>query len=318
MSLTVEHRRDLREGVWDAFVDQNPGGWFWHTSHWIDYCLAYHPGAVDDSFAVVYGDRVVGLCPMVREGDRYAMGGNPGADPLISAPMAIYALVSRCMQEHVEVLARSRGVASVAFRAIPRPVKRYLEREGWEDISWDTLVLDLRPEEVALWTGVRKSYKSLIRKTERTRDIRVLNQPWAVSSVAKVLHYAAAGRATRPDRTWELMAEWCTQGFGVVALASGVADPDPESVGRGWDGYAYAIRYKGHAYYASGATTAPDIAHALQWALIKTLRCDGRLTYELGWMVRPGDSPKDAAISFFKAGFAGAVWPIAAVKRTFE
>lgn len=309
--MRIVPREALAPGVWDAFVYEHPEGWFFHRETWVDYCLHYRPGAKDLSIALVDGDRVLAVAPLVKEGAHVTMGGHPGSAPLYDWREDWQRIA---LGDAVRMTAFNGGCQSVAFRSFPgvadyegRPLLR-LGPGGWRTHDWPTHVVRLgqRPEE-HLWMGLRKSYRQLTRRTERERIVPVVTcDDWPVP-ICQRLHRAAAGRVTRSPTTWDLMARWLRGGDAMVALVSALRDPQMPLVSPpSWVGYAYVLRWKGWAYYASGATIEPDVAHALQWAVIRELRARGETDgYEIGWGVRPGDSEKERGIALFKSGFGG-------------
>lgn len=303
-------RAELPAGAWDGYVELHPEGSFWHTGGWIDYCLAYHPGAIDHSLAIVHEGIILAILPLVQEGEGFTMGGHPGAPPIWSGwvlPQSVWGLV--------QLSAVQAKVRRVAFRYQPGLQPREVP-DGYRVHSWSSYVVDLRRDEKTLWRAVRKSYHSLVRKVERDMHLAVTQHPWGPMN-GHAIHRQVAGRETRAQRTWDLMAEWAEAGNALTALVGHrdqIMDPAREN---GWTGFAYVIRYKNWAYYASGATTEPSTGHALQWQLIRTLRYGGLASYELGWAARPGDSEKERGIAQFKAGWGGELMPVVAVERTF-
>lgn len=297
--MRVVPRSAVRD-EWDAFVQAHPDGWFWHRNEWIDYCLEYHPGAVDRSFAVQrdHTEEVVTVVPLVQEGAAFLMGGHPGAEPLrcrVVSEVQVDMFVSR--------VARAVGVTRWAVRGCPQP-REYVAPPGpgWQDRSWETFVVDLWRSEQELWANVRRSYHSLIRRAERDKEVGVYATRAAVETAHRV-HTQAAGRETRSQATWDRMARWAESGNLLVALVL--------SEGKAL-GMAMAVRYKNASYYASGATLEPNLSHALVWRLATTLRYDGLRWFEVGWGVRPGDTEKDRNIAYFKKGMGGEAWVVPA------
>ncbi len=173
--------------------------------------------------------------------------------------------------------------------------------------TWDTYVLDLTQDEATLWRGVRKSYHSLINKKLPHVSVfgagqTVFSSVWCIQKAHDV-HVEAAGRETRSPETWDVMKQWLASGDALIAMAPGANG--------GVVGYAYAVRGCGWSYYFSGASTVQNVNHALVWALVKALRCDGRTkVFEVGWAARHEDTDKDRQIAFFKAGFGGVPVPL--------
>lgn len=267
---------------WDAFVDASPDGWWFHRTSWLTYALAYSPGAQDKSFAMV--DRsgaIQGLVACIVDRKGHAVnGGQPPVAPLGICPPIAHGTVSR-----------------------PGQV-----REGEVEREWETYVLDLRSPAGQRWGRVRKSYRHLITQAREQHDITVIgggqstDPRWAVER-AHAIHRAVAGKETRPQATWDAMGDWLQSGNALIAMTE--------------EGYAYAIRYKHWAYYASGATTVTNLSHALLWALETVMWVDGQTQYfEVGWAAKDGDDAKARSIAFFKSGFGGDRWPVQMVKTT--
>lgn len=173
---------------------------------------------------------------------------------------------------------------------------------------YGTYVADLWDgDESDQWRRLRRSYRSLVHQAEKRYEIAVYSHCEAVRGAplilrAQMLHRIVAGRQTRCDATWGYQTDWLNAGHGVLVLA--IDQVMAEDVG-----FAYGVRYKDWAYWCSGATTRPNVQHALQWHLMRALRCDGRTRYyEFGWDVTDKDDEKGRNIAFFKSGFGGTRW----------
>lgn len=298
--MRVVTRAELPPGAWDAFVGSHPHGWWFHTAAWLAYSLAYTPGAVDRSFAVVSSTgRVIGVVPLVVQEGQLVCGGQVTPAPLL-APAA----ASRAYEHASALLGRVLGPIALRPGLVPPPGER--APEGWQWSLKGTWVVHLDKPEPELWTGVRRSYHSLIHRAEERFNLLVFGPTNRYATdVARALHIKSAGRETRSLATWDLMGEWITTRNGVLAVAIR-ADGTNEPVG-----FAYVLRYKHWAYYASGATLELNLAHALQWQVLKALRCDGATRfYEVGHDAEEGESEKAKGIARFKAGFGGRRWPV--------
>lgn len=285
---TLVSRQEVDPAAWDAFVEAHPDGWWFHTSAWAAYALAYAQGTQDQSVAVLGpSGAVLGVVPAAMHQGVPFWGGQPFPMPLGEVPATAHGAVSRPGRS---------------------PAKGRIEEQ------WDTHVIDLRQPDSVRWSRVRKSFRQSIVRAKLKRAVFVVGSAaagrpateadpgWAVEQ-ARGLHLQSAGRVTRDPATWSHMADWVRRGDGLVAIAKA---PTGSFVG-----YAYAIRWKDWAYYASGVTAERDLSHALVWALAEALALDGRTRYfEVGWDVRDGDTEKDRGIAFFKSGFGGERWPV--------
>ena len=125
------------------------------------------------------------------------------------------------------------------------------------------------------------------------------------------IHFKAAGRKTRPDKTWEIMYDWICNDLSVLALTY----KDNVTIS------AQLVNTFNHkAYYQSGATLPEfqretGIGHLAQWQIIKYLKINNFSHYELGWNWYPNISGEVAdskmlGISRFKAGFGADIYPL--------
>lgn len=300
--MAIIDRADLPAGVWDAFVDAHPGGWFYHTSHWLDYSLAYTPGAVDQSFVVTSDGEaveIVALVPLITLDGNLVHGGQITPAPILKLTRSA-AAAAMASTESVE-----RVGVPLPIQMRPGVVPQGQPPQGTRLDTVGTYVIDVYQPEATLWRNLRKSYKSLIRKAERTYVIAAYGTPKAVQ-FAYGLHRKCAGRETRSSATWELMAAWATAGFAFTVVAS-TTTLKPVA-------YAYIIKYKEWSYYASGASDEADVAHALQWHAIKTLKAGGYGAYEIGAAAMPQSTTKDKGIAHFKAGFGGREVPVGVLR----
>lgn len=165
--------------------------------------------------------------------------------------------------------------------------------------TWQTCVVDLTQDDAVLWKHLRKSYKSLIHKAERTYQI--LNMRDAALPLCHALHDEVAGRVTRSQETWDLMAQWLRQGYATLTVAAS----EGEVVA-----YVYCCVYHQWAYYASGASTVDNVSHALIWHTMRYLKGEGiARVLELGWQGEAADI-KGKNIEKFKRGFGGTAQPV--------
>ena len=188
-------------------------------------------------------------------------------------------------------------------------LRRTQELEG---ASWDSQVVDLAYDESELWRGMRRSYHAIIHKAEGdfglAWDLVSGGHTSACALICMPLHDLKVGRSTRPLETWEMMDQWVRDGHGQVAYVTRHTTGMPL-------GYVYAIVHGNWAYYASGVTLEPNLAHALIWHVMLALKKRGVRWFEVGWLWRPGEDEKAKSIAFFKQGFGGAAVPAADAAR---
>ena len=202
-------------GAWDRYCNAHPLAWFWHRSGWMEYC-SHHGDLMNMSFAVVLDDgSVAGLCPIILDGNDLTYQNGPCPEPLYDNDSVRYELL-----RHLRAIIDSYLVTSYEFR-------EQIEGLQADDISWQTQVIQLLPRnETERWREVRRSYKSIIHTAQRTHRIERSCDPSAVE-ILHGLHRDQAGRETRDQYTWDLMASWVASGHAYLCLAwndAGVCD----------------------------------------------------------------------------------------------
>lgn len=326
--------------MWDKFCLETDGAWFWHTTDWLEYSLAYRPDyqAVSKSFFVIDEHKPIAVCPLIVENINYCdknifRFGNSAFDGHIIIPALCSDLnedrrekIYKVVFAEIYRLAQENGIKTALFRssALPdnSPGFNILMKYGFEDVSLNTQILSLDPKIEDIWSGVRKGHKYDVHRGEKTFALHLYdrhNADHGIFEQYRQLHHKAAGRVTRPLETFEMMYGWMKKGNGLLC---GIANE-----GR-FVGFTFVILYKDGAYYMS-ASDDPDfksdvpISHAVQWAIIKWLKEHGYKRYEIGVQqfgpqIFDIPSPKDLSISFFKRGFGGKTVPFFRGEKIYD
>jgi len=155
--------------------------------------------------------------------------------------------------------------------------------DGVEVDQKEFYVIDLTRDN--LRKNVRKSYKSLINKTDGiffSPSIRGLQN----------LHLKVAKRKTRSDKTWDIQQEMIDSGeaFVVELYLKGTL-------------VSAALFYKNEycCYYACAASLKGINSHPVIWSAVEFCKEEGLKRFELGEKLE-GDK-KEKNISMFKSGF---------------
>lgn len=196
--------------------------------------------------------------------------------------------------------------------------------------TWQTRVVDLDPYDgthAKLWSGIRKSYKSIIHGVERKVAISEVGRDGPAEIAmerCRLLHAEQAGRETRPKESWDLMAFWvrngylrlyCADGIQVEggptngAAAPGSADgssPSPSTISL--VAFAAVYEFEGHAYLGHMASRAPNVNTALCWRAMLGAKGRGIRTFETGWQGQATDE-KGRNIEYWRRGMGGVDWP---------
>ena len=315
---------------WDAVAADSDEAWFWQTTRWIDWICAR---AGDDlianrSFFIAQGPEIVAIAPLVvergPEGPRFAFTAGPLAAPAIRRAVGpagrreireFYArtLAERARKDDVTYACIRVPALSAGCVASPAPYVNPFLRVGFFDLPYLTQIIDLQPDEAALWSAIRKGHKADIKTARRRFDAAVWYRddlPAGRFGDYQALHARDAGRVTRSQKTFDMMEAWVRDGHAALVEVSDAGRPVA---------FALLILYQDGGMYAS-ACKDPDIgnlpaSHLVQWTAITWLKAHGYRWYDVGlqqfgpqWFEVP--SEKELTIARFKRGFGGRTLPL--------
>jgi hypothetical protein len=117
-------------------------------------------------------------------------------------------------------------------------------------------------------------------------------------------YFKIAGKVTRPEKTFEILRNWISLGFGTLLKAT----YEEETAG-----YTYILHYGDYGYYFMSGTFPQhkkyNVGHYLQSIAFNILKDKGVTRYELGdqaynsLVLQPTEKEKN--ISLFKREFGG-------------
>lgn len=319
---------EIRSQDWDAACEQSPGGWFTHTSGWIDYTanIRLQEKSENLSFAVTDGRRLMALVPLIKESHQgrkhisYAGFNTPYPAFIGSLGEAERKALEKFTFEKIAALAGVDYwcfyVSSLTDEVLDHSLLvNPLPKHGYQDTTISTNILSLKDDEDAIYRNFRKGCKSDI-KTAQKRGYKVFivdqaNYEAKHFDSYRAIHFTAAGRQTRSDESWEKQRSWLQAGTSLLA----VEEKEGQTVST-----AFVNTYKHRAYYQSAATLPAferevGIGHLVQWEIIRHLKKNAFTHYEIGWNYYPNISqevadPKLLGISRFKGGFGADVFPL--------
>lgn len=168
------------------------------------------------------------------------------------------------------------------------------------------LYIDLSLPENKYYSGIRKSYKSLIHEGSRLWKVRLLKDGLSEEDfeVFRLFHIQVAGRITRSEETWELQRQaMASSNMFIVAIY----DESDTMVGYGMfsitrDEGVYAIGVYDRTLFDK------PLGHLIQWEAIRYMRQLGLRWYKIGKRFYTGDTlaptDKEVSIAYYKEGFA--------------
>jgi hypothetical protein len=330
MPLELRPISKIDPDLWDSFCKESNDAWFQHTVTWLEYTLnmKWDNNSINHSFGVFENGKLAAIVPLIEEKlneteyQVFSMSGFPIPFPAFSNELSprnrkkIESIIFKRILESADiqyinmyVSPLCRNSLSGNFRVNPLP------RHNFHDTTISTNIISLHHELPILKKQLRKGHRSDI-KSAKKGDVSVLildriNFSENDFGAYQETHLQAAGRSTRPQKTWDIMAEWVKRGLAVLAIAK-------------VDGHCVAVAlvntFNGGAYYQSGAALTDaaqpqGIGHLMQWEIITYLKTAGFNYYELGWnwfgnISQEIADKKMLQISRFKAGFGGSEYPL--------
>jgi len=210
---------------------------------------------------------------------------------------------------HLDQLAAERGIRKLrisdagALDPLSAIGKACLDRHFQPAVTL-TAYADLADGEPGLRQGLRKSYKSLLnwgRNNQRIAIVNSANPDRLLFDLFQQFHLRIAGRATRPQATWDANFDTLRDGGGELILGFLPGD----------NLVAATLVYdaKGTACYGSGVYDRErfdlPLAHWPLWLSMLRAHERGQRRFELGSIPPSGTaSDKEVAIGYFKRGFA--------------
>ncbi|MDD5031511.1 MAG: GNAT family N-acetyltransferase [Patescibacteria group bacterium] len=328
IKLTEDKNQD-----WDKFCLESRDAWFWQTSGWLEYILNYQPSLATENFSffVLRGDKIRAIVPLTRETVRtdkgkvyeFSFGGRGIPAPALdnSLNRSDRELVYKLIFSEVDRLAVANGVKRAVFRQVPISDSflnnkfsfNYFLKYGFIDASLNTCLINLGKTEDELLHDLRRNHLRSIKKANNLKIV-IYNEKNITEEIFlayKKMHYLAAGKQTRPDKTFNLMYEWARAGLGFLAVAEISGRPV---------GFEYYSVYKDNVYGFSAANDPEvekdlPIRHALEWEAILWMKHQGFHFYEIGQqqygpLLYDFPDQKKLNISHFKKGFGGFTAPL--------
>lgn len=338
MSFEAVGLTEYKYREWDNFCLSSESAWFWHTSDTLEYMLNYRPALKSKnlSFFVRAENKILAIAPLFLETVahkenkifEFSFGSDALPAPALAdnldeqEKIAVYEFIFN----QFDSLAAEYKVKRLRLRL--RPL--YLDREndqydellkrGFTDISLSTQLIDLRKDEATLWKELRRNHRRNILKGEKFKieffdseniNLKVFNE-------YKEMHHKAAGRKTRPDKTFEIMFDQAKKGFGFLVRVC----LEEKKLG-----YEFYTVYKKQAEGFSAANDPEfeylPIRHRLEWEAMLWLKWRSALYYDIGLqqsgpLLYSLPTAKEINISHFKKGFGGRTVPLKTVEKFYD
>src|ERR1041384_2068683 len=121
VSLTADLKR-----AWDDLCLESDDAWFWHTTSWIDYTVAWRDENENASFLVTDDTGPIAVCPLVLEWNangrrELSFGGNPCPWLAVASRVSDKQRLSvtAAVIDEIDRVATKYDVVRASFRAAP-------------------------------------------------------------------------------------------------------------------------------------------------------------------------------------------------------
>ena len=283
------------------------------TRSWIEYqsyvLAERNPIFRDETLLVYFGKELIGIIPLSVHGDEELRVLSAFGKPIevflkesaIAGELPIYGSIVPALQELVDFYDTSKPFLLMTLEAADKAAieDRWLK----SSVQWNRLICNLNIPEDVLFLTLRNSYRALIRKFSKIVEIEISNSSTAAMQmeILRRLHFEAAGRATRSDKSWKYQLESIlnNEGFVILGKLEGT-----------YIGGSFINISNKDAYYSVGAYSREmqqkkfPVAHVLIWEAIKVSKSAGLQKFCMGEFAGSGLTSKEKSIILFKKGFA--------------
>jgi len=348
MNFEVKQLTPDKYNEWDDFCAQSRDAWFWHTSGWIDFIISREPEALESrnlSFFVYHNIEIKAVVPLAIEThnqedgnkarefsfERWAIPSPVFGNDLHNTIKDREArdVVQDFVFGEIDRLARENKVKRASFNMsslAPLLIDKkngfnYLMKFGYNDISLNAQIIDLRKPIEELEANLRRNHRRNIKKASdfKFRIYTEKDITREIFNAYKEMHHKAAGRKTRSNKTFELMYDWLRKGLAFLSVVE---------LNNNKIGFEYYNVYKNNVY-GNSAANDPEfeerfpIRHFLEWKSIQWMKSQGFSFYEIGLqqygtLFHDFPDKKQLDISHFKKGFGGFTVPWFAGEKYYD
>ncbi|SFL89259.1 hypothetical protein SAMN03159341_111123 [Paenibacillus sp. 1_12] len=323
----VKYTSDV-DDLWNDFCESETDAWFWHTTHWMKYCLisSFHITSINASFLIMdqRTKEIIAVIPLFVESNdghnEFTYGGGPTPCYIVKSSLSdkISRNIKDLIFQETNRIAVYNQVKRISINLMNElqvgsdKGSLFLLKNNYIDTRYYTSVLNLQKPDEEILLGMTKGHRSAIKSSLQSGITIVVYDRKSITAEKfqsfKDAYFQAAGKITRPLNAFELLFYFIQIGYASIF----------ESFYEGKSqGYVYVFYYKKYAYYAMSCRSYEkevSNSHSIQWKVIGYLRDIGIAYYELGeqsygnTFFHPTDEKK-VSISGYKRGFGGAVIP---------
>lgn len=335
MNYNILYYSDLTQQQWDNYVIQVPEASYLHSWSWLNYLTKFT--AVQQHLSCIFVDHKnnpVAIIPLaisqVEQYSELSFAGTPVGTPalnnikpshrrtkldeifsLIDEQIAKYQLQKISMQQHPLTIAKCANDPLADHNTFA-----LMQYHLFPHIN-NTSIIDLQLDLETLTTNISKFHRKNIRKALKADlNIKVYNPTNNAAAIkdhmqlAQQMHLQAAGRATRPQATWDAMYTAILNNNASLFVA--FIDATPVS-------FLFCGEFATMAFGWSQANVKEyeeqlPTRHALEWEAVLYYKKHNFHYYEIGerfYHDQPLYQPseKEINISIFKERYGGFMLP---------
>ncbi len=318
MTFSFRHNEKIPVEDWDRLVRMSPDGWVFALHGWQRLVASVEDwGFVDHGFGVYENERLLAVVPLhVQSGSMVAgSSGWGGAGPVLEGGLTSERRrqVFCAAVEHTVEAAEVAGAIRLDMSCSPVTESSIDSRWainpfallGFEDSSLMSQVIALETAESDLWSGLTKTARNLIRRSEKA-GFRVEPADWTEAlDVYYDIHqetYARTGVFPHPKRYFQGIAEAMAPSGAARLLA--LISPGGEPVAfQGTAQFGRGANY--HIGCSRDAVQSFSPGYPLMWAAIEAAKVSGCAWFDVGWIFPASDDPKQKGLTHFKTRFGG-------------
>jgi hypothetical protein len=233
MNYKLVYYKDISKNEWDSYVKQMPEAGYHHSWSWLNYITQF-PNIKENVSFVCLGDSksILGICPLAisfNEKGAYmemSFGGNPCGTPLIAdvkpslrrkiLDYIFCSILSITQEFNVKKICMVWDPLTISFCTGSFFHKNMFDLLRYQMIYYaeNIVVVDLDLSEETIREGVSKYQRRHIQRAEKKGVIvKAFNSNVNSADIKTYFdlfqeaHFKSAGRKTRPQETWDAMAD---------------------------------------------------------------------------------------------------------------
>lgn len=329
---SIKTYSNMTNTLWDKEISSFQNVTFDYTSERIEYDLEYLSERLisNESFVLTAEKNKILSVVYITEIDNiiemsYASGNLPSPLFFLESEEVPIKKITQKWYKHILSLSKKYNVSAIRFSCNPLALQvhsnlrfNWLLMYGFDDMSYNTQLIDLTIPIEKIWSGYDKTTRYDIKNSKGLVEI-IDDKNITMDDIEeyRAMHFDAAGRQTRSIQTFEIMYQWIKSGKSVLVFYN--LNGNRISV-------VLVTIFNKLASYGSAATLTSHkklngVGEKIQDSIVRYLKIRKCHLYEMGNQYFDADIKrlsvdlKAVQISKYKRKFGGFTSPIFAGKK---